>query len=111
MSFRWSKATVAVVTGSNKGIGYEVVRQLARQGLSTVLTARDESRGQAALEALKAEGLQTVYFHQLDVTDAESVKKLAAWLKDAFGGIDLLVDIWAHTLCCTHHRTQTIIRL
>ncbi|CAM6091788.1 unnamed protein product [Calypogeia fissa] len=88
----WSKDTVAVVTGANRGIGYEIVRQLAEKGLTVVLTARDQSKGQAAIDALKAEGLESVWFHQLDVHSPESVQALARWLKSTFGGIDILVN-------------------
>jgi hypothetical protein len=87
----WSKDTVVAVTGSNKGLGYEIVRGLAKQGLTTVLTARDPARGLTALQTLQAEGLDSVHFHQLDVTDTDSVKKLAAWLQKEFGGFDILV--------------------
>ncbi|KAK1602373.1 hypothetical protein QYE76_037172 [Lolium multiflorum] len=61
---------VAVVTGGNKGIGLEVCRQLADNGVSVVLTARDEARGVAAVEKLKAQGLSDVVFHQLEVNNA-----------------------------------------
>lgn len=89
----WSKDTIAVVTGANKGIGYEIVRQLAEKGLTVALTARDKSRGQAAVNALKAEGLNNVWLHQLDVESPESVQTLAKWLKSKFGGIDILVSV------------------
>lgn len=88
----WSKDTIAVVTGANKGIGYEIVRQLAEQGLTVVLTARDPGRGQAAIDALEADGQKNVWFHQLDVTSSDSVEALANWLKTQFGGIDILVS-------------------
>ncbi|CAM6123191.1 unnamed protein product [Calypogeia fissa] len=88
----WSKDTVAVVTGSNKGIGFEIVRGLAKNGVTTVLTARDNGRGQAAADSLKAQGLNSVIFHQLDVTSAESIDNLAVWLKEKFGGLDILVN-------------------
>ncbi|KAJ7562231.1 hypothetical protein O6H91_03G060100 [Diphasiastrum complanatum] len=87
----WSKDTIAVVTGGNKGIGFEIVRQLAGQGTTTILTARDESRGQQALIALKKDGLDVI-FHQLDVTDPRSIGKLATWIKERFGGLDILVN-------------------
>ena len=48
---------VAVVTGANKGIGLEIARQLAREGVTVYLGARDEARGRAAAEKLRAEGL------------------------------------------------------
>ncbi|CAM6100200.1 unnamed protein product [Calypogeia fissa] len=88
----WSKDTVAVVTGANKGVGYEIVRLLAEQGLTVVLTARDSDRGQAALDALKTDGPKSAWFHQLDVQSPESVESLATWLKSRFGGIDILIN-------------------
>lgn len=84
-----------MVTGANKGIGYEIVRRLAEEGVTVVLTARDQSRGQAAVEMLKAKGLDSIYFHQLIVDSPESVQALATWLKTKFGGIDILVSIIA----------------
>jgi NAD(P)-dependent dehydrogenase (short-subunit alcohol dehydrogenase family) len=89
----WTKETVAVVTGGNKGIGYVIVRELAKNGLTVVLTARDSGRGIAALETLKGEGLKNVCFHPLEVSSSTSAEKLAAWLKDEFGGIDILVSV------------------
>jgi (+)-neomenthol dehydrogenase len=82
---------VAVVTGGNKGIGLEVCRQLAGAGVTVVLTARDEARGAAAAERLKALGLPDVLFHQLDITDAPSIARLADFLKTRFGKLDILV--------------------
>ncbi|CAI8607223.1 unnamed protein product [Vicia faba] len=83
----------AVVTGSNKGIGFEIVKQLAEAGIKVVLTARDEKRGLQALETLKASGLSDfVVFHQLDVADAASVAALADFVKSQFGKLDILVN-------------------
>ncbi|KAK7292623.1 hypothetical protein RJT34_15474 [Clitoria ternatea] len=83
----------AIVTGANKGIGLEIVRQLASSGIKVVLTARNEKRGLQALENLKASGLSDlVLFHQLDVVDAESVATLADFVKSKFGKLDILVN-------------------
>ncbi|XP_045800283.1 (+)-neomenthol dehydrogenase-like isoform X1 [Trifolium pratense] len=83
----------AVVTGSNKGIGLEIVRQLASAGVKVVLTARDEKRGLQALEKLKSYGLSDfVVFHQLDVANAASVANLADFVKSQFGKLDILVN-------------------
>ncbi|XP_027334885.1 (+)-neomenthol dehydrogenase-like isoform X1 [Abrus precatorius] len=83
----------AVVTGANKGIGLEIVRQLASVGIKVVLTARNEKRGLQALENLKASGLSDlVVFHQLDVADAASVTHLANFVKSEFGKLDILVN-------------------
>ncbi|CAM6076075.1 unnamed protein product [Sphagnum tenellum] len=83
---------LVVVTGANKGIGFEIVRQLAKEGITVVLTARDATRGKEALESLKSQGLHTVNFHPLDVASQESVLALAEWLHKTYGGIDILVN-------------------
>ncbi|XP_017441030.1 (+)-neomenthol dehydrogenase-like [Vigna angularis] len=83
----------AVVTGANKGIGLEIVRQLASEGIKVVLTARNEERGIQALETLKASGLShLVLFHQLDVAHAASVAAFADFIKSKFGKLDILVN-------------------
>ncbi|GBG84475.1 hypothetical protein CBR_g38759 [Chara braunii] len=87
----WSEKTVAVVTGSNKGIGYDIVRKLAMEGLTVVLTSRDEERGKQAVERLASEGLQTD-FHQLDVSSEESIHVFADWLREKYGKLDILVN-------------------
>uniref|UniRef100_A0A0A9A8E1 Short-chain dehydrogenase/reductase n=1 Tax=Arundo donax TaxID=35708 RepID=A0A0A9A8E1_ARUDO len=83
---------IAVVTGGNKGIGLEVCRQLAENGITVVLTARDEKRGAEAVEKLKETGLSDVIFHQLEVTDALSIARLVDFLKARFGKLDILVN-------------------
>ncbi|XP_037469501.1 (+)-neomenthol dehydrogenase-like isoform X2 [Triticum dicoccoides] len=86
---------VAVVTGGNKGIGFEVCRQLASDGeVTVVLTARDETRGTEAVEKLRALGLtdDDVVFHQLDITDESSIASLGDFLKTRFGKLDILVN-------------------
>nr|CAB3486758.1 unnamed protein product [Digitaria exilis] len=84
----WRSKRVAVVTGGNKGIGLEVCRQLAGNGVAVVLTARDKARGEAAVEKLRGDGLSSVIFHQLEVTDARSVARLADFLKAHVGKLD-----------------------
>ncbi|KAF3780674.1 (+)-neomenthol dehydrogenase [Nymphaea thermarum] len=80
----------AVVTGANRGIGLAVVRRLASEGITVVLTARDERRGLEAVADLKSRGLTTVIFHQLDVTDPASVASLADFIRSQFGRLDIL---------------------
>jgi NAD(P)-dependent dehydrogenase (short-subunit alcohol dehydrogenase family) len=82
---------VALVTGGARGIGFEVVRQLAQQGMTVVLGARDLEKASAAAEELAGYGLD-VRAGTLDVTDAKNVKKLAAWVEAEFGGLDVLVN-------------------
>lgn len=83
---------IAVVTGSNKGIGFAIVKGLCEKFNGSVyLTARDVARGQAAVDALNKLGHNPL-FHQLDTTDQESVDRFRDYLKTKYGGIDLLVN-------------------
>ncbi|XP_038556367.1 carbonyl reductase [NADPH] 1-like [Micropterus salmoides] len=85
-------ARVALVTGSNKGIGLAIVRALCKQFQGDVyLTARDVGRGQEAVASLASEGL-TALFHQLDISDLNSITTAAAYFKDKYGGVDVLVN-------------------
>jgi NAD(P)-dependent dehydrogenase (short-subunit alcohol dehydrogenase family) len=81
----------ALVTGGNRGIGFEACRQLARTGLRVVLTARDSVKGEEAAQVLRDEGLE-VLFERLDVTDGGSVEACARRLSDAGTDIDVLVN-------------------
>ncbi|CAH4032794.1 unnamed protein product [Pieris brassicae] len=83
---------VAVVTGSNKGIGFAIVRALCKRFDGDVyLTSRDLNRGQNAVAELNKEGLRPKY-HQLDITDPKSAEKLRDHLKENYGGLDILVN-------------------
>ncbi|KAM4105116.1 hypothetical protein ACJW30_06G208600 [Castanea mollissima] len=83
----------AVVTGSNKGIGFETVRQLASKGVKVVLTARDEKKGLEAVQKLKDSGLSDlVLFHQLDVGNPANIASLADFINTRFGRLDILVQ-------------------
>ena len=86
-----SNAEVAVVTGANRGIGFEICRQLANLGMKVVLTARDEEKGREAARRLQSEGLDVVFF-LLDVTREESIQRLAEWLEQTFAKVDILVN-------------------
>ncbi|KAH7663071.1 Short-chain dehydrogenase/reductase SDR protein [Dioscorea alata] len=83
---------IAVVTGANRGIGLEIVKQLASNGIMVLLTARDEKRGNEAVEKLKDSGFSDVVFHQLDVSDGASIASLADFIKTEFGKLDILVN-------------------
>ncbi|OWM64202.1 (+)-neomenthol dehydrogenase-like [Punica granatum] len=86
----------AVVTGANKGIGFEICRQLASKGLTVVLTSREEKRGLEALRKLKEEScpalLGEVVFHRLDVTDPASIDSLVEFTRNRIGKLDILVN-------------------
>ncbi|XP_030457271.1 (+)-neomenthol dehydrogenase-like isoform X1 [Syzygium oleosum] len=86
---------LAVVTGANKGIGLETVKQLASNGIRVILTARNEKRGLEALNKLKkCDGSfsELVVFHQLDVADLASITSLADFVGTNFGKLDILVN-------------------
>lgn len=84
----------AVVTGANKGIGFEICRQLASEGIMVISTARSEKRGIEAQERLKEEfGLSdNVVFHQLDVLDPATIASLVEFIKAKYGRLDILVN-------------------
>lgn len=82
---------VAVVTGANRGIGFEICRQLAQQGIHTVLTSRDAAKGEAAWRTLRDRGLP-VTCQLLDVTNAQQIETLAAAVGKQFGRIDILIN-------------------
>ncbi|XP_054569503.1 carbonyl reductase [NADPH] 1 [Eptesicus fuscus] len=87
-----SNSRVALVTGSNKGIGFAIARALCRQfSGDVVLTARDPARGRAAVQQLQAEGLSP-RFHQLDIDDLQSIRALRDFLRQEYGGLDVLVN-------------------
>ena len=82
---------VALVTGGNRGIGFEVCRQLAKRGLRVVLTARTLPKAESAARTLQADGLAVVGA-RLDVADGTTVAALARNVAKQFRGIDVLVN-------------------
>lgn len=82
---------VAIVTGANRGLGFETCRQLAKRDIQVILTSRDEAQGKVGVEKLQAEGLDVVS-HPLDVTSAESIEHLAQFIRNQFGRLDILVN-------------------
>lgn len=82
---------IALVTGANRGIGYEICKQLARAGVKVVMSARDGTKGAAAARRLEKSGT-AVSFLQLDVTDERSIAGAMAWIAKTFGRLDILVN-------------------
>jgi len=83
---------VVLVTGANKGIGFEVSRQLGRAGFTVLLGARDTARGEEAARKLRGEGLD-VRFVKADLNQAvESGMALAKQIGEEFGHLDVLVN-------------------
>src|SRR3984957_15773688 len=82
---------VALVTGANKGIGFESSRQLGKHGFTVVLAARDEKKIADAAARLQAEGLDADGV-VLDVTKPSSAEAAARWLDERYGRLDVLVN-------------------
>lgn len=82
---------IAVITGANRGIGFEICRQFAAKGIGVVLTSRDETKGRMAVAQLHSQGLE-VEFYQLDVTDALGIQRLGGFLERKYGAADILVN-------------------
>jgi len=109
--------TIALVTGANRGIGFEVVRQLAQQGMTVILTARDITKAEVAVQQLTEDGLNVIG-KAVDVADDGSVKQLATAIESEFGQLDILVNNaagyvdWMETastadLQAVHHLLET----
>ena len=79
---------IALVSGANRGIGREIVRQLAEKGITTILGSRDEEKGSTAAEGMNG----NVAVKRLDVIDEDSVYRLASFVEDEFGRLDILVN-------------------
>jgi NAD(P)-dependent dehydrogenase (short-subunit alcohol dehydrogenase family) len=82
---------IALITGANKGIGFEICRQLGKLGFTVLVAARDKKRGLAAAERLKAEGIDA-HPMILDVTHEPSIRRAALFLGQEYGRLDVLVN-------------------
>jgi NAD(P)-dependent dehydrogenase (short-subunit alcohol dehydrogenase family) len=88
---------IALITGANKGIGFETARQLGGRGVTVLAGARDEARGRQAERALRDAlrghgGGAEARFVPLDVTDAKSAQEAADWIDREYGRLDILVN-------------------
>jgi NAD(P)-dependent dehydrogenase (short-subunit alcohol dehydrogenase family) len=83
--------TIALITGANKGIGYETARLLAERGMTVLLAARDPERGAQAARRLVQAG-HDARFIELDVTDEGSARAVAKRVEADFGRLDILVN-------------------
>ncbi|MCS6974828.1 MAG: SDR family oxidoreductase [Cyclobacteriaceae bacterium] len=82
---------IILTTGSNKGIGFEVVRQLAAAGHTVILTARNAEKGNEAVHRLNSTGLNA-FFLPLDVSDENSIRQAAVTVKEKFQRLDVLIN-------------------
>jgi NAD(P)-dependent dehydrogenase (short-subunit alcohol dehydrogenase family) len=83
--------TITLITGANKGIGYETARLLGTHGTTVLVGARDETRGREAQRTLRAGGADA-RFVRLDVTDETSVLQAAEWIDGEYGLLDVLIN-------------------
>jgi NAD(P)-dependent dehydrogenase (short-subunit alcohol dehydrogenase family) len=86
-----SQKKIALITGANKGLGFEISRQLARQSIRVVMGVRDATKGQVAANQLLQSGLE-VEFQCLDVTDAGSIEAIRGYLDETYSKLDILIN-------------------
>ncbi len=82
---------IALVTGANKGIGFEIARQLAQADVFVIIGARDPGRGRAAVEDLLSQGL-TARSVPIDLNDQASITSAAEMISAEHGKLDILVN-------------------
>ncbi len=82
---------IALVTGANRGLGFETSKQLAQKGFKVYLGSRNEEKGKAAEEGLKSQGLN-VEFVKLDVTKTTDIRKFIDTIKERNEVVDVLVN-------------------
>lgn len=85
------KTKVALVTGANRGIGFEVCRQLAQKGVLVILTSRDKSKGAHAAHQLSREGLGVVAC-ELDVRNEATIQNAREFVETEYGHLDILIN-------------------
>src|SRR4051794_19802084 len=82
---------IALITGANRGIGFETARQLAKQGIKVLIGARTETKGLEAESTLKNEGLDVEYIH-IDVDDPATHESAAKFVEATYGKLDILIN-------------------
>ncbi|MFC4770853.1 SDR family NAD(P)-dependent oxidoreductase [Enterococcus hermanniensis] len=81
-----------LITGANKGIGFESARQLGHKGWYILLGARNEERGLAAVQQLKNEGIANVEWVQIDLNDLASITNAAAYIRENHSDLNALIN-------------------
>lgn len=82
---------IGLVTGANKGIGFETARQLAKEGVTVIAAARNEAKGKAAVAQLQQEGLDVVFL-KLDVDNTEDIQHAYDFIDKNYGRLDILIN-------------------
>lgn len=83
--------TIALITGANRGIGFETARQLGQQGIKVLIGARSEEKGKEAEASLKAEGLDVEYIN-IDVDKTATHASAAKEIEEKYGKLDILIN-------------------
>jgi NAD(P)-dependent dehydrogenase (short-subunit alcohol dehydrogenase family) len=86
-----SDKKIALVTGANRGIGFETARQLGKKGITVVVAARSFDQAKETAEKLKADGLD-VFPVKLDVTNAAERTAAAKTIAEKYGKLDILIN-------------------
>lgn len=81
-----------LITGANKGIGFETAKQLAQLGYFVYLGSRDKIKGLAAVAQLKKSGISTIAWITIDVTDINSIKQAKQALETKMEVLDVLIN-------------------
>ena len=82
---------IALITGANRGLGFETARQLGRSGVKTFIGARDPAKGEQAADELRGEGLDSESV-EIDVTSPSSIEAAARRIAGRHGRLDILVN-------------------
>ena len=91
MNGKIANKKIALVTGANRGIGFETCKQLSQLDITVLLTSRDPIKGEAATKRLTDKGLDVIFF-QLDVSNKSNIKDIFTKIKRLFGRLDILIN-------------------
>lgn len=91
MHVKTTKKKIALVTGANRGLGFETCKQLSQLSVTVLLTSRDPIKGEVAAKQLIDKGLDVI-FYQLDVSDRSNIKDIFTKIENQFGRLDILIN-------------------
>lgn len=83
---------IAIVTGANKGIGYEIAKKLCGAGMKVILACRNQQLGEAATNDLKMNGFSNVEFRSCDIASNDSINQFVSDLSRDYDFINVLVN-------------------
>ena len=87
-----SEMSNILITGANKGIGFETAKQLAQKGYTIYLGSRDKAKGTEAVRQLKDQGISNVALLVIDVTEIESIREARGQLENQVEALDVLIN-------------------